>query len=345
MWHYLNDNLEHCTCSPDVVEASSPISSSDSDASVLSRLIPTAGMSCSHDSETEFSSSSLSGRMCATLTDTPGGVLLTASPAASRVLTSVLRAKVQASQANKVDSGASLPGSLAKFDPDTCSWRTYQRCLDGGWELFSATFPAWGMMRSGELYRLRTLVHRISGNGCGYWPTATVNGNYNRKGASKNSGDGLRTAVQAGRWLTPGTVQIEPTEGRQAKRTAYRASVGRHDVPGCLAEQVIRFPTPRAEDPEQTGVHGRCLQEEARMFPTAGATDWKGSSKLGQRRGQLSEVAVGGSLNPLWVGWLMGFPIGFSDSAPLATHKSLCPPHSHFDYWLDCCRRMLDELF
>jgi hypothetical protein len=56
------------------------------------------------------------------------------------------------------------------------------------------------------------------------------------------------------------------------------------------------------------------------------------------------EVATGGILNVPWVEWLQGFPIMFTDCAPSATHKSLCPPHSRFDYWLDCCRRMLDDV-
>ena len=41
-----------------------------------------------------------------------------------------------------------------------------------------------------------------------------------------------------GFWLTPSCTQIEPTEGRREKRKAFRASIGRQDVAGCLAEQV-----------------------------------------------------------------------------------------------------------
>jgi len=33
---------------------------------------------------------------------------------------------------------------------------------------------------------------------------------------------------------------------------------------------------------------------------------------------------VGGQLNPNWVEWLMGWPIGFTDLKPLATDKSHC---------------------
>ena len=37
------------------------------------------------------------------------------------------------------------------------------------------------------------------------WPTPTLHGNYNRKGASQNSGDGLETAVKKELWPTPST--------------------------------------------------------------------------------------------------------------------------------------------
>ena len=49
------------------------------------------------------------------------------------------------------------------------------------------------------------------------------------------------------------------------------------------------------------------------MLPTPCSTDWKISSKPGQRRGQLIETQIGGQLNPMWVEWLMGFPLGWTD--------------------------------
>ena len=33
------------------------------------------------------------------------------------------------------------------------------------------------------------------------------------------------------------------------------------------------------------------------------------------------EGSVGGSLNPAWVEWLMGWPIGWTDLQPLATDR------------------------
>ena len=63
------------------------------------------------------------------------------------------------------------------------------------------------------------------------------------------------------------------------------------------------------------------------MFPTPSATDWEGAYKPGQRRGQLGDpakqvVPAGGQLNPTWVEWLMGFPLGHTDCGPWATPSS-----------------------
>jgi len=73
---------------------------------------------------------------------------------------------------------------------------------------------------------------------------------------------------------------------------------------------------------------GRVLAVEAkRALPTPSATDHKGSSKPGQRRGQPTEPiepGSGGRLNPDWVESLMGFPPGWTctDGPPLRDHST-----------------------
>jgi hypothetical protein len=67
--------------------------------------------------------------------------------------------------------------------------------------------------------------------------------------------------------------------------------------------------------------------------PTPNANDWKGSSKPGQRRGQLTDpdmdvIPAGGKLNPTWVEWLMGFPLGWTACAASGMPSSQRAPTS-----------------
>lgn len=115
----------------------------------------------------------------------------TRSAAGSRARTSVLPDWALALKASAADYGSSTPELLAKFDPDTSSWRTFQRFLGGGWEPFSQTFPRSGMMRNGELSALKDLDHRRIENASGYWHTPTT------RDAKGQSGRGNR--VRRGR--------------------------------------------------------------------------------------------------------------------------------------------------
>jgi len=61
---------------------------------------------------------------------------------------------------------------------------------------------------------------------------------------------------------------------------------------------------------------GRSQKE--RIWPTPAARDYKGMSGKGrqERKGNPKDTlpnAVGGSLNPQWVEWLMGYPVGYTD--------------------------------
>ena len=157
--------------------------------------------------------------------------------------------------------GTNTLGSLASYDPDSLSWRTSQRCLDGGWMPYSENFPRSGMTRSGTLFQLAPLVRRIKESESGLWGTPTAHP----------------------RTHTPRKV----ANGRQ------------------LANQVF-------------GTDAR--------YPTPVARDWKsGKGKTQAERGRtagpsLSE-AIGGSLNPTWVEWLMGFPLGWTDLGDSATRS------------------------
>jgi len=128
-------------------------------------------------------------------------------------------------------SGEKCGESFAMLGPDG-SWLKmyqgyYQARLDGTLEEFSGTWPRSGTMRAGSCYPLLPLALRTEENESLLWPTPTAHnakemgapaefrrkhhltaeanrrtwatptlcGNYNRKGVSKKSGDGLATQV------------------------------------------------------------------------------------------------------------------------------------------------------
>lgn len=72
------------------------------------------------------------------------------------------------------DYGKNTPDLLAKYDPDTFSWKTQQHCLIEGLESFSGTWPRSGMMRNGIAYQLPPLVRVTDVTEFGFWPTPMV---------------------------------------------------------------------------------------------------------------------------------------------------------------------------
>ena len=67
--------------------------------------------------------------------------------------TSVQRAEAKASR-KKPDQVyfTNSSESYAWYDPNTSSWKTWQRSLITDWELFSESFPKQGTMQNGQLY-------------------------------------------------------------------------------------------------------------------------------------------------------------------------------------------------
>jgi hypothetical protein len=126
---------------------------------------------------------------------------LMSSAEASPARTSARQALALELKASGAAYGRSTPDLLASFDPDTSSWRTSLRCFLEGWTRFSETWPRSGLMRNGIAYQLPPLVPYTDETAFGLWATPTICGNYNRKGASKTSGDGLATQVRM--WPTP----------------------------------------------------------------------------------------------------------------------------------------------
>lgn len=152
---FLMDDSENCTSLQVREGAYWAECFSDIPASVLSRLNLTAAKSSCSDSETESYPGSQSGTTCEHSTANHGGDSLTLCVEGSRVRTYPAELKTHLeSLVNALDCGPKWPGSLARFDLRTRSWRTAQCLLQGGLELLSGTWPKWGMSQDGELFPL-----------------------------------------------------------------------------------------------------------------------------------------------------------------------------------------------
>lgn len=268
-------------------------------ASARSKSSDTRARCCLPGSGTGFCPGSRFGTMCEVSTGSHGGDSLMWCQAGSRAKTYPVQEKEPGSRASEADCGRRCAESFARYDRDSRSWRTAQCLLAGGWEPYSGTWPKQGMMLRGCAYPLRIAARRTGGKGYGY--------------------------LRKMEWPTP--VKRDATKG-------YCQSEARRHSP-CLAHMVQMFPTPQKADakfayqakPEaleaRVQKHQMNLAHAVQMFPTPTKQDAKnnGSKSQQERNTPPLNAVCGGSLNPPWVEWLMGWPIGWTDLQPLETGK------------------------
>lgn len=156
-------------------EVSSAECFSDIPVSVLLKLNLTPEPFCFNGNETESCPSSQFGTTSAPLTEPRGEARLTSCVEGSRAKTSVQPERAKESTENGLDCGPRWPGSFARYNPSTHSWRTAQCSLFGGLTEFSETWPRWGMMQDGECLELVTPVRFTNAKEYGYWPTPMKN--------------------------------------------------------------------------------------------------------------------------------------------------------------------------
>ena len=160
---------------------------------------------------------SRSGMTYRPLTDDHGAALLTWFREGFRVKTSQQPEKAQASTESGRVCGHTWRALSVRFCRDSSTWKTAQCLWDEDLRESSVILPRWGMTANGECWERMTWVRPMSVSACGSWPTPTVCGNYNRKGLSKTSGDGLATAVKKKTWLTPLARDWKGSSGRSLK--------------------------------------------------------------------------------------------------------------------------------
>lgn len=306
-------------------------------------------MFLSHGKTTEHSILSRFGMMCKPLTDDLGEELLKSLLEDSRAKISVQQEKAQGLTGSEAVCGVKWRELSARFCPISYGWKTH-RCL---WEedLHESlvTLPRWGMTVNGVLLERTTPVQGIKETGYGYEP----NGNdfhHTPNTTGLDGGSNSRNALKKRQsfWRTPdcangGTVS-EDALCDMADGNMIRASGQAKQL--RLQDQVRHpdlFPTPQARD-FRSGEGHRWQTPEKRsrnlndaiafinghkLFPTPQASD-------DRDRGNLSSPCVqkriknnkqinlsmcvsenSGKLNPDWVEWLMGWPIGYTRLSPI----------------------------
>ncbi len=206
----------------------------------------------------------------------------TSSVAAFLAKTSAWPVAAPALPANDPDSGTNITGSSKKSARATSSSKTSLPFALADWTQSSAASLRSGMTRNGIAYPLPPLAPLTKGTGSGWWLTPNV--------------------MDALAPRTPEALKKQYEKNRQGRTT--------HST---LREQVV-YPPPNV------------------MWPTPAARDYRGANgyettlkKISEggrphldqlpNRVQLAEGRpIRGTLNPTWVEWLMGFPIGWTDS-------------------------------
>jgi len=159
------------TCSPELAAAFSEANCSDIDASAPSSGSHTPKPCLWHDKTMEPSRLSRFGQTCRTLTDDLGADVLTWWLVGFPVRTFQQPETETGSKETDQACGQSLRGSLAKFDPDSFSWKTVQLSLfeDLGQSL--VTWPRWGLMLHGVCWELTSPVSTTGATESGLLPT------------------------------------------------------------------------------------------------------------------------------------------------------------------------------
>jgi len=327
-----------------LVEAFSEDTCSDGALSALSSGSPTPQAYLPPDRMTAFSRPSRFGMTFSPLTADRGEALLTSYLAAFRARTSASQAREPASTVPAAECGDTWRGSLARFDPDTSSWKTAQRSLLEDSRESLVTWPRSGMTADGQCWELPTLERRTSGTGSGcvpngetFWHTPNTNG--------LDGGSNSRKALQKRHWPTP-TASAMPCEGTQRiMRKKWLAGELSLEEASAIAGRDVRkaqgkvpemWPTPTVcgnyNRKGASATSGDGLATAVMKCATPTARDWKSgkaSDATMERNSRPLSEQIGGSLNPTWVEWLMGWPLGWTDLKPLATDKSPCVQPQH----------------
>jgi C-5 cytosine-specific DNA methylase len=245
----------------------------------------------------------------------------------------------------EVECGERWQGLLARLDPNTHLWKIPQCSLLEDSEQSLETWPRWGTMQNGVCWEQPMLVQTIKETEFGSWPTPT---------ASQMPSEG--SILQYRRLVDNGVLTMEEAEGmlmaslnppRMKKWTPNNETFfhtpnttgldGGSNSRKALKKRMAdtpsgNWPTPTCADiytdkmkstqQSENSMHSVSLSQAVQKWPTPLSSEYKGNQQMRDKHQNGLTAIVGGQLNPMWVEWLMGWPIGWTDLKPLEMDKS-----------------------
>ena len=293
-WHYL----------PAPAEESWPACCSDGEPWRPSRLKNTPVRFCCNGKLTDAYLTSLSGTISEHSTVIGGADMSTSSREGSPAKTSAAPGVAPESGAGDPVYGLRWPALSVKYDRHSHSWKIHPSLFADDSIPCSVTLPRSGTMRSGVSWERDTSVRPISVTESGYWPTPTAHDQGATGPGSRHGNGSLKLSGQVGRCAR------YPTPMQAVGRT------GGLNRGGILTPRT--YPTPTV-----TGNHNR-----------KGASP---ASRDGLATVVKTSVKNGGQLNPAWVEWLMGWPIGWAGLPPLGTGRFQRWRRLHSSYCTSGC--------
>jgi hypothetical protein len=220
------------------------------------------------------------------LTEDRGEELLTSYLEAFRAKTYQQQEKVLESTEQEVECGITWHESSEKYNQNMSSLKTAQPCVLEDLSESSKTLPRSGMMQGGLYWEQPTSGRLTKEIECGLWPTPT---------ASAMPCEGTQRIMRK-KWLA-GELSLEEA-----------SAIAGRDVRKAQGKVPEMWPTPQAQDAKHSGKNTENRTNQGRQLRLA------------------HTAGIGGKLNPTWVEWLMGWPLGWTDLKPLGTDKSLYVP-------------------
>jgi hypothetical protein len=278
---------------------------------------------------TGFSRLSRFGMTYKPLMENLGEELLTLYREGFLAKTSQLQDEEMGLTENDQECGITWHGLLAKYDPNTHLWRTVQCSLLEDLNESLQTLPKWGMTVNGELFLRPTWEQTIDENESGLWrtPDTCAGGALSERVILK---------MASGDWKRPSGALMQLRLQDQVRHPNLWPTPR-----SCSAMAATITPDSAWKEnrnPNLETIVGR------RIWPTPQASDNRDRGNMSnpsvQRRVDIGkQISLSqsvdqnsGQLNPTWVEWLMGWPLGWTDLKPLEMDKSLCVQQQHGEF-------------